>query len=119
MGGRQTLPHVYRNELISKENIPKGFQDALEVPDDQYLCPLCERVPEILNVHTDNGHIELKCKYHGIIDTTIQEYFTKMKNSLFTYFKTKCYNCNKTQDNNRNMFKYCSYCKVDLCETCL
>ena len=119
MGGRQTLPHVNQNELISKEKIPKGFQDALEVPDDQYLCPLCERVPEILNVHTDNGHIELKCKYHGIIDTTIQEYFTKMKNSLFTYFKTKCYNCNNTQDNNRNMFKYCSYCKVDLCETCV
>ena len=119
MGVRQTLPHVNQNELIRKENIPKGFEDALEVPDDQYLCTLCERVPEILNVHTDNGHIELKCKYHGIIDTTIQEYFKKMKNSLFTYYKTKCYNCNNTQDNKQNMFKYCSYCKINLCETCV
>ena len=34
------------------------------IPDDQYLCPLCGRIPEILNIHTDNGHMELKCKYH-------------------------------------------------------
>ena len=119
MGGRQTLPHVNRNELIKQENIPRGNDDALDVPDDQYLCPLCERVPEILNVHTDNGHIELKCKYHGIIDLTIQDYFRKMKNSLFTYYKTSCYNCKNTQDNKQNMFKYCCYCKVDLCQTCV
>lgn len=119
MGARNTLPHVNQNELINKENIPKGFEDSLEVPDDQYLCPLCERVPEILNVHTDNGHVELKCKYHGIIDMTIQDYFKKMKNSLFSYYKTKCYNCNKIQNNKQNMFKYCCYCKVDLCENCV
>ena len=119
MGGRHSLPHINKNELISKESIPKGFDDALEVPDDQYLCPLCERVPEILNVHTDNGHVELKCKYHGIIDMTIQDYYTEMKKSSFSYYKTKCYNCNSTQGKKENMFKYCCYCKVDLCQICV
>ena len=117
--GQSPLPHVKMNELIAKENIPRGFNDALEVPDDQYLCPFCERVPEILNVHTDNGYIVLKCKLHGIIDLTIKDYFSRMKDSLYNYYKTKCYNCKNTQDNKKNMFKYCCYCKVNLCEICV
>jgi hypothetical protein len=42
-----------------------------------------------------------------------------MKDSMFTYFKTKCGHCNKEQGSWGPMFKYCCYCKLDLCEECV
>ena len=32
------------------------------IPKDQYLCPLCGDIPQLKNIHTDNGFIEFKCK---------------------------------------------------------
>ena len=123
MGGqfssKVSMPKVNPAELIENKSIPDGFKDSLEVPTDQFLCPLCDKVPEILNVHTDNGHIELKCKYHGIVDITIQQYYKNLKDSLFTYYKTKCTNCNKVQGSKGAMFSYCYYCKADLCDDCV
>ena len=123
MGGQfssnASMPKVNPAELIDKKKIPEGFKDSLEVPDDQFLCPLCDKIPEILNVHTDNGHIELKCKYHGVLDTTIQQYYKHLKDSLFTYYKTKCANCNKIQGTQGKMFSYCFYCKADFCDNCV
>lgn len=123
MGGQfssnASMPKVNPAELIDKKKIPEGFKDSLEVPDDQFLCPLCDKIPEILNVHTDNGHIELKCKYHGVLDTTIQQYYKHLKDSLFTYYKTKCANCNKIQGTQGKMFSYCFYCKADFCDDCV
>ena len=101
------------------KRIPAGNLDLNEIPDDQYLCPNCGKIPEILNVHTENGRIELNCKNHGIINLTILGYYLKMKNNIFSYFKTKCFNCNKEQKSKENMFKYCYYCKVDFCEDCV
>ena len=122
MGGhfspKVSMPRVSPTELINDKSIPEGFKDSLEVPDDQFLCPLCERIPELLNVHTDNGHIELKCKYHGILNISIEKYYKSLKDSLFTYYKSKCANCNKVQGNKGKMFSYCYYCKVDFCDDC-
>ena len=42
---------------IKDINIPAGNVDMNEIPNDQYLCPKCGRVPEILNIHSENGHI--------------------------------------------------------------
>ena len=36
--------------------------DFNKIPDDQFLCPFCDKVPEILSVHSDNRKIKLKCK---------------------------------------------------------
>ena len=93
--------------------------DIKGIPDDQYLCPKCEAIPEILSIHTDNGHLELKCKYHGVIDLTIEEYSEIMKNHIGNYYKSKCYNCHKEQKSKENMFKYCYYCKVIFCDDCV
>ena len=123
MGGqlsqKASMPRINPAELIDNKSIPEGFKDSLEVPEDQYLCPKCDRIPEILNVHTDNGHLELRCSYHGLIDMTIKEYYKQLKNSMFTYYKIKCANCNKVQGSKGKMFSYCFYCKADLCEKCV
>ena len=117
---KKNLPPPNPQDYINNENMPdKGFEIMEEIPKDQFLCPLCENIPIIKNVHTDNGHIELICKYHGILDYTIKDYAMAMKDSMFTYFKMKCGHCNKEQGAEGPMFKYCSYCKLDLCEECV
>ena len=117
---KKNLPPPNPQDYINNENMPdKGFKIMKEIPKDQFLCPLCGNIPIIKNVHTDNGHIELICKYHGILDYTIKDYAMAMKDSMFTYFKTKCGHCNKMQGAEGPMFKYCSYCKIDLCEECV
>ena len=124
MGGQLTstvsIPKANPAELTDDKSNHKEYKDySLEVPSGQMLCPLCERIPEILNVQTDNGHIELKCKNHGILQMTIQQYYRELKNSKFNYYKTKCANCNKVQGTKGQMFSYCYYCKVDLCDKCV
>ena len=105
---------------INNQNLPADNIDQKEIPDDQYLCPYCWRIPEILNIHSDNGHIVLKCSFHGILDLPIKEYFQKMKSSAFSYFNTKCFNCQKYQKSDKeNIFQYCYECKVDLCDECI
>ena len=123
MGGnlcrRQNTQINYPIE-INNPNLPAGNVDPQKVPDDQYLCPKCWRIPEILNIHSDNGHIVLKCKYHGIFDLSIKDYCETMKNNMFSHLNTKCFKCHKNQISNKeNKFKYCYECKVDFCEDCI
>ena len=113
--GNESGPiHPNSNNLGDTANV-----DLKGIPDDQYLCPKCEKIPEILNIHADNGYLELKCKVHGVIDLAMEDYYKNMKNNLSTYSKTKCFNCNKEQNNEKEMFKYCYYCKVDFCDDCV
>ena len=42
-----------------------------KIPKDQFLCPLCESIPVIKNVHTDNGHIELIKNHEKYIEKTL------------------------------------------------
>ena len=80
--------------------------------EDSFLCSKCGEIPEILNVHTDNGKIEFKCKYCGIYEELINEYFdTLTKNN---YFK-KCKYC---EINDNTNYYYCFNCKEDFCEKC-
>ena len=120
MGKNISLPIIGRSDIMPEDIIPKDNTEINEIPDDQILCPQCELIPEILNVHTDSGHVELKCKYHGIIDMTIKDYYEKMKLSRFNYFNAQCsnINCNKIQNNKEEMFKYCIYCEKDFCPEC-
>ena len=117
--GRRNQPNNIGQGIMDVDKIHPGFEEMIKIPQDQFLCPKCERIPEILNVHCDNGHIELKCKYHGVQDSAIYDYGKILKDSMYTYFNTKCYNCNKIQGSDGKMFQYCIYCKVDLCDECV
>ena len=92
------------------------------LPKDQYLCPFCGDIPELLNIHTDNGYIEFRCKKDKDYLISVQDYFKKLSESNFTYYNIKCYNCKKLQINfkkDEQIFKYCYLCKKDLCYECV
>lgn len=80
----------------------------------EFLCPECGKIPEILNVHTDNSKIEFNCKKCGIYEIIIDEYFDKLfKKNYYKY----CGNCQKKGIYN-NEFYYCSNCKEYYCDIC-
>ena len=88
--------------------------------NDQYLCPMCKNVPELVNIFTDNGYVEFKCKDHGNIILTVQQYFEKLNDSEFSYYNFKCSNCNKIQRDyfKEGIFKFCYDCRKIFCENC-
>ena len=88
--------------------------------NDQYLCPMCKNVPELVNVFTNNGYVEFKCKDHGNIILTVQQYFEKLNDSEFYYYNFKCPNCNKIQKDyfKEGIFKFCYDCRQIFCENC-
>jgi len=109
-----------RNYNIISDEESKNIFDSL--PKDQYLCPFCGEIPELLNIHTDNGYVEFRCKKDKDYLISVQDYFKKLSLSDFTYYKTKCDDCNKLQmseKNKENIFKYCYLCKKNLCNDCL
>ena len=106
------------NVMTEKES--KKIFDSL--PKDQYLCPFCGDIPELLNIHTDNGYVEFRCKKDKDYLISVQDYFKKLSESNFTYYSIKCSNCNKNQKDyprNEQLFKYCYLCKKDFCYECV
>ena len=55
------------------------------IPEDQYLCPKCSCIPELKNVHTDNGILDFKCFNHGEIIMKVDEYLKAMINSKILF----------------------------------
>jgi Leucine-rich repeat (LRR) protein len=86
------------------------------IPKDQYLCPQCDRIPEIKNVNTDNGIIEFNCVEHGDISMKVYDFLNSMKLAK-TYFKIRCCECNKLQYDYRDaqIFQYCCTCGNHFC----
>ena len=122
MGASGYRPNVQQERnynIISDEDSQRIF-DSL--PKDQYVCPFCGDIPELLNIHTDNGYVEFRCKKDKDFLISVQDYFKKLSESNFTYYNIKCSDCNKIQKNclkKEQLFKYCYLCKKDLCYECV
>ena len=78
---------------------------------EEILCFKCGDIPEIIDAHTDNGKIELKCKNCGIYEVLIDKYYEELSKNKF--FK-KCQKCEKENNN----YYYCFNCKKVRCESC-
>ena len=105
--------------VMTDDETKKIFES---LPKDQYLCPFCGDIPELLNIHTDNGYVEFRCKKDKEFLISVQDYFKKLSESTFTYYNIKCSNCNKEQKSclkKEQLFKYCYLCKKDLCYECV
>ena len=114
------LPKKPKRRLI--KNISRLDLDDLfdSIPNDQYLCQYCGQVPELVNIHVDNGTVEFKCRCN--IDEEqilpIERFFQILKSN--TYYNTNCCLCQKLQKEIKNeTFKYCYKCKKDYCKECL
>ena len=71
------------------------------------LCCKCGEIIEILNIHTDNSKIEIKCKNCGIYEKLINDYYDELS-------QIKCL-CNTSHN---NIYAYCYECRSKLCENC-
>ena len=120
MGVCGNEPRTLRRNSSNFSSILPRNDDYKNCPNDQYLCPFCENVPELVNIFTDNGYVEFKCKEHGNILLTVKQYFEKMNNSEFNYLNFKCSNCPKIQKDclREGIFQFCYECRKVYCLTC-
>ena len=81
--------------------------------DMELLCPKCKDLSEILNIHTDNGKIEIKCKNCGVFDENIINYIDTLKEICSHIF---CSDCKKEKEI-KDAY-YCYQCYADICESC-
>lgn len=90
-----------------------------ELPFDQYLCPECKEIPEILNIDYDKKFLmELFCKNHGKIEIPIEDYFHK--ESKYLYINEICGKDGVTLQKNykKSLFDFCPGCNFYLCGAC-
>lgn len=58
------------------ERNPDNFLN--ELPNDQYVCPKCKKVPEIIGVDYEKDYsISLKCEEHGNMTKSIKNILKK------------------------------------------
>lgn len=103
---------------FSPQPLINNFINFEEIPGDEFICPKCGNVPEILNI-ADNGQIKVKCKIDGINIFSLKKYFESAKNSTKSYFNFSCVNCHRIQKEQRDrIFRYCYECQKYFCEDC-
>ena len=110
---------ILKNYILIDQEKQKLYESF---PGDQYLCPICGEIPELVNIHTDNGNVEFKCKIDGEILLNVDQYFKKLSESNFNYYRTKCCKCNNIQNKFKGedqIFKYCYLCKENYCSNCI
>ena len=90
-----------------------------ELPSDQYVCPKCKKVPEIIGIDYEKDYsIELKCEEHGNMIKPINEYFEEESN--YVYINEICEKDKKSvqKDLKHYIFDYCKGCQIILCGAC-
>ncbi len=83
---------------------------------DNYSCPLCPLLPEILNYNEPKNLIKLKCSKHGEKEIDIHEYLEKMAKYEYLSNNSKKYKCQEHSDN--PFIFYCKTCEKNLCQKC-
>jgi len=104
--GPETLTPELKDENKLKEN-------------ESYTCTKCSSLIEIISLDDINNIISFKCPSHGTNTMTIKEYLDDMKKNTFLY--SACSSCKKKQNeiNNNEIFKYCTNCKIIICNNCI
>ena len=104
---------------FQKEKKNRHIEFLRLLPNDQYVCPECKEVPEIINIDYEKDYnIELKCKKHKQLKIPIEEYFKKEENHL--YINEICGRDKETIQKNYShcLFDFCKGCNIFLCGAC-
>ncbi len=104
-----------------ENNNTSGRNISNKIPLDQYICPECGKVPELISFYSDNGLIQFKCKDKEHKIMKVEDYMVALNNSKFNYFNDSCScsTCKKIQHKEiRNgIFLYCYDCQKKFCPT--
>ena len=104
-----------------ENNNTSGRNISNKIPLDQYICPECGKVPELISFYSDNGIIQFKCKDKEHKIMKVEDYMVALNNSKFNYFNDSCScsTCKKIQHKEiRNgIFLYCYDCQKKFCPT--
>ena len=84
---KQGTKDMIKNYILIDADKQKLYES---IPNDQYVCPICGEIPQLVNIHSDNGNVEFKCHNDGELILNIEQYFKKLSESNLTYYKTKC-----------------------------
>ena len=103
------------SELIT----PNSNQEEELKEKESYLCTECSSNIEIISLDETNNIISFKCQTHGNKTMSIKDYLNSMK--LNTFLFSKCDKCQKQQNkiNNEEIFKFCTNCKLIICNQCI
>lgn len=104
-----------------KNNIlptPNDDDDKLK-EDECYGCTQCSSNIELVELDDTNNIISFQCPNHSQLTMSIKDYLKNMPKKTFLY--SQCSSCKKSQNeiNNSIIFKFCSNCKVILCNKCI
>ena len=106
---------VDEKELTKREE----GKEIDKIPEDEFLCPKCDMIPEILEVNLDTGKLTMNCKNHGKITRFATKYIDELLNSYHTYLDNKCRYCNrKSKRSTIDKMKYCTICRQNICVEC-
>lgn len=114
---------IFKRDEGVKNISEKGEIDFKKIPEDEYLCPYCGEIPEILEIHTDNSKIKFNCIKCGIGEISIREFLESIKLKKNNYLNTKCSSCLKKKfdsedKENNDDYLYCYDCQKDFCKNC-
>lgn len=102
-----------------ENNNTSGRNISNKIPLDQYICPECGKVPELISFYSDNGLIQFKCKDKEHKIMKVEDYMVALNNSKFNYFNDSCSKCKKIQlkEIRNGIFSYCYDCQKKFCPT--
>ena len=103
-------------QKITRGILKDSTIDFDKIPDDEFYCPKCGQIPEILNIFPGNNKIELDCKNCEIIDRDITKYFQEVSKLTNTSLQS-CTLCDIEIKKN-NPLQYCFKCHKDYCIDC-
>ena len=82
---------------------------------NNYCCPLCSEIPEILNFNENNNNILLKCRNHGKKIINIHDYLKSINKILSSSKINDENNCTK---HGLPFSIFCKTCEINLCYKC-
>ena len=98
------------------ENLDKNIINNRPLKFDNYCCPFCLEIPEIIKFDEIDNNISFKCSNHGPNIINIHLYL-EMISKLLASPKNENKNiCNKHNKINKI---YCKTCEMNLCINCL
>ena len=107
---------ISKNSIINEKINNNNEEDNLDLILNEYKCPECSSIPEIINIDYENNNIEIQCPFH-IKKIKLHNFINEI--IKYNYNFSICNFCNKTMPKNiSKLFQYCYNCNKKICPNC-